>query len=89
MGVELSVPKTTSLLDACNSQPERYYGYDCVELEFTRDDDGVSVAMTEREQFPTAGRLPHLGCLICTASDNALAILGKGHRPNLMPVSLE
>lgn len=53
-GVEIAVPKTTSLLDACNSQAQRFYGYDCVELDITRGENGVEIAMTEREQLPTA-----------------------------------
>lgn len=35
------------------------------------------------------GRLPDLGGLIQTASDNPLAFRGKGHNPNLSDVSLE
>lgn len=33
--------------------------YDCVELAFTRDASGVSVAMTERETLPTAAEIEH------------------------------
>ena len=43
----------------------------------------------EREQFPPAGRLPHLGRLIPTAGDNPLAVRGKGHRTNPIAVPLE
>jgi hypothetical protein len=54
MGVDLSVPKTTSLLDACNSQAQRFYGYDCVDLDIIRDESGVTVQFTERDTLPTA-----------------------------------
>ncbi len=53
-GIELAMPKTTSLMDACNSQAERFYGYDCVELGFERSAGGVSVTFAEREVMPTA-----------------------------------
>lgn len=53
-GIEISVPKTTSLLDALNSQAERFYGYDCVDLTFARSTDGVRVSFRERAELPTA-----------------------------------
>lgn len=47
-GVELAVPKASTLLDACNSQAQRFYGYDCVDLKIKRDDSGrIRVTMTE------------------------------------------
>lgn len=58
-GIEIAMPKTTSLMDACEPQVRRFYGYDCVELAFTRDASGVSVAMTERETLPTAAEIEH------------------------------
>jgi hypothetical protein len=54
MGVELAMPKTTSLMDAMYPQAQRFYGYDTVKLEIKRDATGVSVSMTERETLPTA-----------------------------------
>lgn len=56
-GVEISLPKTTSLLDAMNSQALRFYGYDCVELDITREGDAIKVAMTERDYLPTADEI--------------------------------
>lgn len=53
-GVEISLPKTTSLLDAMNPQSLRFYGYDCVELGITREDDAIKVEFTERDSLPTA-----------------------------------
>jgi hypothetical protein len=54
-GVELEVPKTTSLMDAMYPRDKRFYGYDCVELEFKRGRgrrDGVE--FKDRETLPTA-----------------------------------
>ena len=57
-GVELSVPQTTSLLDAMNPQAQRFYGYDCVDLSIARTADGrIDVAYTERSQRPTASEI--------------------------------
>jgi len=56
-GVEIALPKTTSLLDAMNPQAERFYGYDCVELGITRDAGRIKVAFVEREALPTAAEI--------------------------------
>ena len=53
-GVELAMPKTTSLMDACNAQEHRFYGYDTLDLQFTRGEDGVKVSRAERKKLPTA-----------------------------------
>ncbi len=53
-GVQLSVPKTTSLLDACNAQPMRFYGYDTLDLQFERSENGIKVGKVERTELPTA-----------------------------------
>jgi hypothetical protein len=54
-GVELAVPKTTTLLDAMHTQAARFYGYDCVELDIQRDKAGrIQVGMTERAELPAA-----------------------------------
>lgn len=58
MGVELALPKTTSLLDAYHSQGDRFYGYDTLDLEFTRTDVGeLIVTRTERTDLPTAEQI--------------------------------
>lgn len=56
-GIEIAVPKTTSLLDACNSQAERFYGYDAVELDIKKPGDRIVVGMTERAELPTAAEI--------------------------------
>ena len=53
-GIALSVPKTTSLLDAYYPVEKRYYGYDCVELVFERSAAGVKVDFKPRDKLPTA-----------------------------------
>ena len=54
MGVEIAMPKTTSLMDAYHSMQGRYYGYDTVDLEFKNDGGLITVTMTEIEKLPTA-----------------------------------
>lgn len=53
-GIEISVPKTTSLLDAMSPQAERFYGYDCVDLDIERIDGKIVVNCIEREKYATA-----------------------------------
>jgi len=58
LGIEISVPHSTTLLDAIMPQAERFYGYDCVELGITADaDKRISVTFTERETLPTAAEI--------------------------------
>jgi len=56
-GIELSVPKTSSLLDGMYPQDQRFYGYDTLNLEFKRSDTGVEVLRTERDTLPTAEQI--------------------------------
>ncbi len=37
LGVQISMPKTTSLLDSMASAADRFYGYDCVNLNISAD----------------------------------------------------
>lgn len=53
-GVQIALPKTTSLMDSLYPQEKRFYGYDCVELRFRAVASGVAVEMTDREELPTA-----------------------------------
>lgn len=54
-GIELAMPKTTSLMDACNPQADRFYGFDMVDLEIQRTDDGkVAITQTPKDKAPTA-----------------------------------
>lgn len=55
MGVGIAIPKVSSLMDAYNTQADRFYGYDTLELTITNDDEGnVLVDRTERDKLPTA-----------------------------------
>jgi len=56
-GVELALPRTTSLMDAMHSQAARFYGYDTLDLEFKRDAEGVEVVRTPRGQLPSAAEI--------------------------------
>jgi len=53
-GIELSMPRISTLMDACAPQAERFYGYDTLELAFERQDGWIAVGMTERAELPTA-----------------------------------
>lgn len=75
-GIEISVPKTTSLLDAMNPQSARFYGYDCVDLDIQRVDGKIVVDFSERDTMPTADEIeagydhskhpnPHMQGLTC------------------------
>jgi hypothetical protein len=58
MGVELAMPKTTSLMDAYHSQADRFYGYDTLDLDIDRDNQGRIIIMkTERAVLPTAEQI--------------------------------
>lgn len=54
MGVEIAMPKTTSLMDAYHQQAHRFYGYDTMDLVFKREGERVVIEKTEREALPTA-----------------------------------
>jgi hypothetical protein len=56
-GVEITLPKTTSLMDAMYSQAQRFYGYDTLDLEFDRGPNGVELKRTERTTLPTADEI--------------------------------
>lgn len=58
-GIHIAVPKTTSLMDACEAQGKRFYGYDCVQLELDRDlkTNEVSINMVPRDKLPTADEI--------------------------------
>lgn len=54
-GIGITLPEQTSLLDACAPERERLYGYDCVDVGLRdREDGGVSVSFSDRDDIPTA-----------------------------------
>lgn len=59
-GIAIRIAGLSSLLDTCLPQQERLYGYDCVDMKFTRTNAGKwAVKFTERETFPTAEEIEH------------------------------
>lgn len=53
-GIQVVIPKSSSLMDACNTQAERLYGYDTLDVTVARSSDGeIRVSFAER-----AGPLP-------------------------------
>jgi SAM-dependent methyltransferase len=56
-GVQIALPRTTSLMDAMYPQDKRFYGYDTLDLQINRGADGITVARTEREKLPTADEI--------------------------------
>ena len=54
-GITVSMGNASSLMDACEPQQKRLYGYDCADVAFGHHPDGrVAVTYTERATLPTA-----------------------------------
>jgi hypothetical protein len=54
-GIAIQIPDTSSLMDACATDRDRLYGYDCVDVHLVNEDDGrVAVSFTDRAEIPTA-----------------------------------
>lgn len=47
-GIEITVPEQSSLLDACQTDRDRLYGYDCVDVAWRSDGGQLVVEMTDR-----------------------------------------
>lgn len=56
-GVQIALPKTTSLMDAMYPQDQRFYGYDTLELTFKREGERVKVRKKPRKTLPTAEQI--------------------------------
>lgn len=57
-GIELTIPDTSSLLDACEPPRARLYGYDCVDVALEDQADGkVRVKFSDRADVPTAAEV--------------------------------
>jgi hypothetical protein len=57
-GIEITVPEQSSLLDACASDRDRLYGYDCVDVLLVDQPDGrVAVHFADLEDVPSAGEI--------------------------------
>ena len=54
-GIEIRLPKTTTLMDSCYPQASRLYGYDTLDIDFKVDEVGkLTIGFTPRETLPTA-----------------------------------
>lgn len=56
-GIKITLPKSTSLMDAISTTQERLYGYDTLNIEIKEDDGKLRVEATEREEMPTADEI--------------------------------
>jgi hypothetical protein len=53
-GIQLQLPGTTSLMDACVPPEEKQYGYDLVDIKITGVVGDLKVSFSDRETLPTA-----------------------------------
>lgn len=57
-GILITLPKTTTLMDACYPKSARLYGYDTLDLDFDVQPDGsLRLGMTPRTTLPTAAEI--------------------------------
>lgn len=57
-GIEITVPETSTMLDACAPAEQRLYGYDCVDVHLLDEADGkVKVEFVEKASLPTAAEI--------------------------------
>lgn len=54
-GIKISIPQKSSLMDGCEPDRERPYGYDTIDVRINRNIEGLqSIQFFERETIPTA-----------------------------------
>lgn len=57
-GIDIHIPKTSTLLDSMYPQSSRLYGYDTLDIEFDIQEDGeLKLKMTPRDTLPTAEQI--------------------------------
>ena len=57
-GIDIKLPKTTTLMDSMYPRASRLYGYDTVDIGFHTQADGMTkLTMTPRETLPTAAEI--------------------------------
>lgn len=56
-GIKLQIPRDSSLMDACNSQQERVYGYDTLDVTITDSGDRFDVQFQPHDRRPTADEI--------------------------------
>lgn len=58
-GIKISIPKRSSLMDACNTPADRLYGYDTVDVSFEWKKGKATAKFKERDKLPTAKEIEH------------------------------
>lgn len=57
-GIEIKLPKTTTLMDSMYPKSARLYGYDTVDIDFNIEADGhLALGFKERDTLPTAAEI--------------------------------
>jgi SAM-dependent methyltransferase len=57
-GIEISLPKSTTLMDSMYPRASRLYGYDTLDIDFeTQQDGSVKLDFKERSSLPTAAEI--------------------------------
>lgn len=56
-GIEIGLPAGTSLMDSCEPEQERLYGYDTLDLALSTEDGRLVIKSTPRETLPTAAEI--------------------------------
>lgn len=56
-GIGITIPDSSSLMDACEKDELRLYGYDCVEVTLHDSAAGVEVRFADRPVVPTAAEI--------------------------------
>lgn len=57
-GIDVRIPKQSSLMDACSPMADRLYGYDCVDVTLRKSEKGMKVSFKEKAP-PTAAEIEH------------------------------
>lgn len=56
-GIEICLPANTSLMDSCEPEELKLYGYDAVKVEITEEGGRATVNLVPRESLPTAAEI--------------------------------
>lgn len=56
-GIDIAIPKKSSLMDALYSQQDRLYGYDTLAIGMRKDGDKIIVVKTPHDNLPTAAEI--------------------------------
>jgi hypothetical protein len=56
-GVEIGVPDRTTLLDSIEAEPNRLYGYDCVDIATEGEPPNLRITLTPKAILPTADEM--------------------------------